>query len=112
MKTVDPKFCVPSRRLITSDCLPKLHEQIINKLKSVCSLTDFISLTFDGWSDRRMRAFYAVTIHYIDQIGQLKAHLLAFNPLSGKSSYYIFRIISDIFSETFTMSLYIQYEEG
>ncbi|CAF3334021.1 unnamed protein product [Rotaria sp. Silwood2] len=83
MKTVDPKFRVPSRRSITSDYLPKLHEQITKRLKNVCSSTDFLSLTFDGWTDRRMRAFYAVTMHYIDRMGQLKAHLLAFNPLSG-----------------------------
>ncbi|CAF1416363.1 unnamed protein product [Rotaria sordida] len=83
MKTVDPKFHVPSRRSITSDYLPKLHEQITNNLKKACSSADFLSLTFDGWTDRRMRAFYAVTMHYIDQTGQIKAHLLAFNPLSG-----------------------------
>ena len=88
--TVDPKFRVPSRRSITSDHLPKLHEQILNKLKNACSSVDFVSLTFDGWTARRMRAFYAVTMHYIDQMGQLKAHLLAFNPLSGKISYLIY----------------------
>ncbi|CAF0909151.1 unnamed protein product [Rotaria sordida] len=42
MKTVDPKFRVPSRRSITSDYLPKLHEQIINKLKTTCSSADFL----------------------------------------------------------------------
>ncbi|CAF1558903.1 unnamed protein product [Rotaria sordida] len=56
MKTVDPKLRVPSRRSITSDYLPKLHEQIVNKLKNACSSADFLSLTFDGWTDRRMRA--------------------------------------------------------
>ncbi|CAF1276570.1 unnamed protein product [Rotaria sordida] len=83
MMIVDPKFRVPSRRSIASDYLPKIHEQITNKLKHVCSSADFVSLTFDGWTDRRMRAFYAITMHYIDHMGQLKAHLLAFNPLSG-----------------------------
>jgi hypothetical protein len=89
MRTVDAKFHVPSRRSITSDHLPRLHEHITNKLKNACLLADFISLTFDGWSDRRMRAFYAVTMHYVDPVGQLKAHLLAFNPFSGKISYLI-----------------------
>ncbi|CAF1154134.1 unnamed protein product [Rotaria sordida] len=42
MKTVDLKFRVPSRRSITSEYLPKLHEQIINKLKTACSSTDFL----------------------------------------------------------------------
>jgi hypothetical protein len=89
MAIIDPKFRVPSLRSITSDYLPKLYDQIIHKLKNACSLADFISLTFDGWTDRRMRAFYAVTMHYINSMGQLKAHLLAFNSLSGKIFYLI-----------------------
>ncbi|CAF1518568.1 unnamed protein product [Rotaria magnacalcarata] len=76
-------FRVPSYRSITSDYLPKLHQQITKRLKHACSSTDFLSLTFYGWTDRRMRAFYAVTMHYIDRMGQLNAHLLTFNPLSG-----------------------------
>jgi hypothetical protein len=86
MLTVDAKFRVPSRRSITSHHLSQAYEQIVSKLKSICSLAEFISLTFDAWTDRRMRAFYAVTMHYINQSGQLKAHLLAFNPLCGTFS--------------------------
>ena len=48
---------------------------------------DFISLTFDGWTDRRLCAFYAITMHYIDKIGRLRAHLLAFNNISGEIAY-------------------------
>ncbi|CAF2818912.1 unnamed protein product [Rotaria sp. Silwood2] len=87
MNTVDPKFRIPSRRSITSDYLSKLHEQIINKLKNACSLADFLSLTFDGWTDRRLQTFYAVKMHYIDQMEQLKTHLLGFNPLSVEIYY-------------------------
>lgn len=89
MTTVDPKFRVPSRRSITADYLPKVYDQIMIKLKNACSLAQFVSLTFDGWTDRRMRAFYAITMHYIDRMDQLKAHLLAFNPLSGEVYYLI-----------------------
>ncbi|CAF2110865.1 unnamed protein product [Rotaria magnacalcarata] len=79
---VDQKFRVPSYRSIASDYLPKLHQQITKRLKHACSSTDFLSLTFDGWTDRLMRAFYAVTMHCIDRMGQLNAHLLTFNSLS------------------------------
>ncbi|CAF5189872.1 unnamed protein product, partial [Rotaria magnacalcarata] len=53
MKIVDQKFRVPSRGSITSDYLPKLHQQITKRLKHECSSTDFLSLTLDGWTDRR-----------------------------------------------------------
>ncbi|CAF1531206.1 unnamed protein product [Adineta ricciae] len=99
MSIVDPKFRVPSRRLLTCDYLPKLYDQLIMKLKKICSSTQFVSLTFDAWTDRRMRAFYAVTVHYVDQAGQSKSHLLAFNPLSGKIS-----VVSRLSVYTITMS--------
>ncbi|CAF5059395.1 unnamed protein product, partial [Rotaria magnacalcarata] len=83
MSTVDPKFRIPCRRSITNEYLPKMYNQILNKLKKTCLAADFISLTFDGWTDRRVRAFYAITMHYVDQTGQLRAHLLAFNHISG-----------------------------
>ncbi|CAF1621781.1 unnamed protein product [Adineta ricciae] len=95
MATVDPKFRVPSRRSIVSSYLPRAYDQISTKLKNVCTSALFVSLTFDAWTDRRMRAFYAVTIHYINGMGQLKAHLLAFNPLSGSHT---------------SENLYIEYE--
>ncbi|CAF1194011.1 unnamed protein product [Didymodactylos carnosus] len=56
MHTVDPKFVVPSRR-------------------SIC-------LTIDTWTDRRMRCFYGITIHLIEQC-LFKSYLLAFKYLSG-----------------------------
>ncbi|CAM2728341.1 unnamed protein product [Rotaria socialis] len=83
MLTVDPKFRIPCCRSITNEYLPKMYNQIMNKLKNTCLAAGFISLTFDGCADRRVRAFYAITMHYVDQTGQLRAHLLAFNHISG-----------------------------
>ena len=84
MAIVDPRFHVPSRRIFTGTYLPKVHDQLTKKLKDICSSTPFLSLSLDAWSDRRMRAYYAVTLHFINRIGGFKSHLLAFNPLSGK----------------------------
>ena len=77
------------RRSISTVHFPRANDQILVKLKNVCSSTQFVSLTFDGWTDRRMRAFYAITMHYIDRTGQLKAHLLAFNPWTGMNHHSI-----------------------
>mgnify|MGYP006897109283 CR=1 FL=1 len=85
MLIVDPKFRVPSRRCITNEYLPKIYDRIVNKLKTICLAAEFVSLTFDGWTDRRLHVFYAITVHYVDQSGKLKAHLLAFNHITGKT---------------------------
>ena len=87
MKMVDPRFCVPSRRMFTETYLPKVYDRVISKLRDICSSASFLSLSFDAWSDRRMRAYYAVTIHFINRMGAYKSHLLAFNPLSGESLF-------------------------
>ena len=63
MAIVDPRFSVPSRRMFTGTYLPQVHDTLIKKLKSICSLTSFLSLSLDVCTDRRVRASYAVTIH-------------------------------------------------
>lgn len=82
MLTVDSKFVVPSRRSVCRDILPKAVHAIENHLKAICKSSRFVSLTLDAWTDRRMRCFYGVTIHLINE-NQFKSHLLAFKSLSG-----------------------------
>jgi hypothetical protein len=42
-----------------------------------------ISFTFDGWTSAIMRAYIAVTTHYINDDWELKSELLAFEELEG-----------------------------
>ncbi|CAE6452410.1 unnamed protein product [Rhizoctonia solani] len=42
-----------------------------------------VSLTTDLWSDELLRAFMAVTAHYINSEGNLAEHLIAFRKLDG-----------------------------
>ncbi|QRW04461.1 hAT family dimerization protein [Ceratobasidium sp. AG-Ba] len=42
-----------------------------------------ISITSDLWSDEILRAFMAVTAHYINEAGRLTEHLLAFRRVNG-----------------------------
>jgi len=61
-------------------------EQITMKLKQACRDAQFVSLTLDVWTDRRMRAFLAVTMHTISESDDVfKNYLLAFQPLSGNN---------------------------
>ena len=82
MFTVDSKFVVPSRRSICRDVLPKMVDKVESELKQACKSIRFVALTLDLRIDRRMRSFYAITIHYINQC-LFKSHLLAFKYLSG-----------------------------
>ncbi|EUC53839.1 transposase, putative [Rhizoctonia solani AG-3 Rhs1AP] len=42
-----------------------------------------VSLTSDLWSDIQIRSFMAVTAHYIDALGTLRDHLIAFCKIEG-----------------------------
>jgi hypothetical protein len=61
MNLVDPKFTISSRRTLSRSTIPRLYNNMNKELKRFCDEIEFISLTLDIWTDRRMRAFYAMT---------------------------------------------------
>ena len=84
MNIVDSKFTLLSRRTLCRTVLPSALEQIKTKMKQVCDDARFLSLTLDVWTDRRMRAFLAVTVHTVNEVtGDLYNYLLSFRPLEG-----------------------------
>ena len=86
MTVVDSKFTLLSRRTLCRTVLPSALEQVTLKLKQACNEARFLSLTLDVWTDRRMRAFLAVTMHTVHELsGDLNNYLLSFQPLSGTS---------------------------
>ncbi|CAF4794062.1 unnamed protein product [Rotaria sp. Silwood2] len=61
MSHVDPRFSTISRRTLTRTILPNLYTKMLDGLKSFSSIATSISLTLDLWTDRRQRAFFALT---------------------------------------------------
>jgi hypothetical protein len=61
MRHVDSRFTMISRRTLSRTTLPNLYSKMIDGLKSFCSMTTYMSLTLDVWTDRRQRAFFAIT---------------------------------------------------
>lgn len=57
-------------------------------------------MTSDLWSDDILRAFVAVTVHYIDQGGDLAEHLLAFRRIQGRhTGAHIGKTLYSIFED-------------
>lgn len=55
-------------------------------MKTELSNTEHVSVTVDIWSDRRMRGFLGVTVHYMEKDEeslQLKSNLLSFDRFKG-----------------------------
>ena len=61
MNIVDPKFSMTSRRTLSRSIILRLFDSMNDSLKRFCLQSQFISLTLDMWTDRRQRAFFAMT---------------------------------------------------
>ncbi|CAF1595528.1 unnamed protein product [Didymodactylos carnosus] len=82
MQVFDPMYSLLSRRQLTRDKLPKLHDKMVTKLKILCNNAEHVSVTLDVWTDRRLRSYIGITLHtFIDD--ELKSYLLSFAPLKG-----------------------------
>ncbi|QRV99333.1 hAT family dimerization protein [Ceratobasidium sp. AG-Ba] len=83
MSAVDRKKDIPRRQKVTkavNDLYLAERSKIIEKMKNARGL---ISITSDLWSDINIRAFMAVTAHYINEDGFLAEHLIAFRLIHG-----------------------------
>lgn len=65
LSIVDNKYSPVSRRTITGK-LDNLVADRKMKLKNELEVVDHLSVTVDIWSDRRMRGFLGVTVHWIN----------------------------------------------
>ena len=61
MNLVDPPFTITSRRTLSRSTVPRLYNNMNKELKSFCDQVEFRSLILSIWTDRHMRAFYAMT---------------------------------------------------
>ncbi|XP_061880880.1 zinc finger BED domain-containing protein 4-like [Entelurus aequoreus] len=85
LTVLDSKYTPVCRRTLTSKT-ENLTEERRSKLKTQLSHTDHVSVTVDIWSDRKMRGFLGVTVHWMDKEAeriQLKSNLLACERFKG-----------------------------
>lgn len=85
LAVLDSKYTPVCRRTLTTKT-ESLAEERRSKLKTQLSNTDYVSVTVDIWSDRKMRGFLGVTVHWMERDAervQLKTNLLACNRFKG-----------------------------
>ena len=82
---VDPRYKFISRRDVTRSFLPVLQRKCMSKLKDICSKSKHVSLSLDCWSDRRMRAYFGITLHTIID-DEHKSYLVSLDRLHGNHS--------------------------
>lgn len=85
LSVVDGKYYPVCRRTLTSK-VDSIAEDKSMWLKTNLSKTDHVSVTVDIWSDRKMRGFLGVTVHYVErqeQRIQLRSNLLSCDRFKG-----------------------------
>lgn len=83
MKVVDNKFKVPSRYKINVS-ISQRYDQKRAILRSKLLDVKHVTLTLDMWSDRRMRSYMGITVHFITPSMQLQNFLLDFAHFTGR----------------------------
>lgn len=83
-KVVDSKYKLPGRYKVGSTISERFQQQVA-VLKSKLSEAQFVSITLDLWSDRRMRSFMGMTVHFMTPASmEFESYLLDFSYFTGK----------------------------
>jgi hypothetical protein len=82
LKDLDPKFSLPSRKVVSTKIIPKLHDNTMDKVVGHLQLAQYVALTLDIWTDRRQHSYLGITAHtFLDCIPH--SLLLLFSSFKG-----------------------------
>lgn len=77
-RALNPRYKLPSRPTLCRaihDEYVLMHERFFQRVQSINSK---VALTADGWSSRRMRGYFVITMHWIDEFWKLNKSILEF----------------------------------
>ncbi len=73
---LDPQFRQVSRKRLVSQLIPSMYDNCLTKIKEELNEAVTVCVTVDAWTDKRMKAFFGITIHFIDNLWNYKSYLL------------------------------------
>ncbi|CAI5660053.1 unnamed protein product, partial [Oreochromis niloticus] len=76
IKTLEPRYTVPSRQHITDIALPKLYQEVKATVLDSLSSAETVPLTCDAWTSRATESYVTVTAHHITDQWNLQSHVL------------------------------------
>lgn len=66
LKTMNPRYQVPSRSYFTREALPKMYSEVRASLAVQLAKVSHFALTTDMWSSRTCEPYMSVTVHFIE----------------------------------------------
>ena len=81
---LNTKYQVPYIRKLKQSILQPMMQKSQDELIQKLSQCEFVSLTIDGWSSRRLLSMLGVIVNFMDTGGSLTAELLGIKVFKGK----------------------------
>jgi hypothetical protein len=102
LKECSIKWDPTSARALKQGPLRSLKEKVLNSIHATLDSVNHLTLTVDGWSDRRCRSFLGITTHFINSAMEPQSYLLDFvrlkSPHTGENIHHITESILDQFN--------------
>uniref|UniRef100_A0AAQ6A8D6 BED-type domain-containing protein n=1 Tax=Amphiprion ocellaris TaxID=80972 RepID=A0AAQ6A8D6_AMPOC len=82
MKTVDPRYAIPSRIYFTKTVIPDIYNKVRQNIVTDLAATNNLALTTDSWTSRATESYLTVTVHYMmNNEWQIKSAVLQTRPV-------------------------------
>ncbi|CAF4015157.1 unnamed protein product, partial [Rotaria sp. Silwood1] len=96
MKECNVKWTPVSAKYLKHDTIARFKEKVIKIIHDTLSAVDHLTLTVDGWTDRKCRSFLGVTCHFINFKMEPESYLIDFVRLKSHSGEYIHQTTESI----------------
>ena len=102
MKECNVKWSPISSKKLKKDLIATFKETVDNSIRQTLDSTEHVTLTVDGWSDRRCRSFLGVTCHFINRKMEPESYLIDLvrlkSPHTGENIHHATECVLDRFS--------------
>ena len=77
LNTFEPRYVLPDRKAITHNYMPEMYAQVKTNVTTAMKRgLVYFSLTTDAWTSRANHSYITHTVHYIDELWNLRCHVL------------------------------------
>ncbi|KAG2709415.1 hypothetical protein I3760_05G238000 [Carya illinoinensis] len=95
VKTIEPRFPLPSRYTVMRDCMKKHAKEKAEMKKMFTTTSQRVSFTTDTWTSIQNISYMCITAHYIDSEWQLRKRIIGFKEIIDHKGASIGALMDD-----------------
>ena len=82
--TAEPRYVFPARTTFQNSLIPTATQQMEMAMQHKLAHLSHVYLTIDLWTNRNMRSFLGISVHFIDEDWKLNSFVLAADSFPGR----------------------------